>query len=424
MAGAPAFAGAGTGRTLSTQRQNTVTDLRGASRLAIDAIAGITALVEALHMNIARAPTAIAGPVGTAVNATTSAVYGTITGITRVVGGSIDLALGALAGALREQRSPPLREALVAAVNGVLGDHLADTGNPLAIPTQFRRGGQPLPLAPDALAAALPAARPHIVLLVHGLCMNDLQWQRKGHDHGVALEQALPVTSVWLRYNSGRHISTNGRELSTMLEALVAAWPVPVQSLSIVGHSMGGLVARSAVNVAQEEASRWPSLLRTLVFLGTPHLGAPLERGGHWIDLLLEGTPYTAPFARLGKVRSAGITDLRHGDVRDEDWQGGDRFGDRNAAARPLALPDGVDCRAVAGTLADPASATRRSMMGDGLVPVASALGQHRDARLSLQFPEDHRVTVYNTGHLDLLQSPEVQALLQAWLAPPAADAG
>ena len=90
--------------------------------------------------------------------------------------------------------------------------------------------------------------------------------------------------------------------------------------------------------------------MNQIVFLGTPHHGAPLERAGNWIDILLGATPYAAPFARLGKVRSAGITDLRHGNLLDEDWGGRDRFA-RGADRRvPVPLPDGMRCYAVATT--------------------------------------------------------------------------
>ena len=121
---------------------------------------------------------------------------------------------------------------------------------------------------------------------------------------------------VYLHYNSGRHVSENGREFAALLEQLVAGWPVPVDELVIVGHSMGGLVARSACHHAEAQGQAWLASLTKLVCLGTPHHGAPLERGGRWVDVLLGLSPYVAPFARLGKARSAGITDLRFGNLQ------------------------------------------------------------------------------------------------------------
>ncbi|UUZ51461.1 GPI inositol-deacylase [Massilia sp. B-10] len=101
---------------------------------------------------------------------------------------------------------------------------------------------------------------------------------------------------------------------------MIDNWPVAVDELLIVAHSMGGLVARSACHAAQEEGHSWPGLLRKMAFLGTPHHGAPLERGGNWVHLVTDLSAYSAPFSRLAKIRSAGITDLRHGSVLDEDW--------------------------------------------------------------------------------------------------------
>ena len=400
--------------------RNRLADLRGGSRLAVDAVAGITDLVQALHGRIARAPTALGGPlVGGAVDGITALVYKSIRGVTRAVGGGIDLALGAAAPALGQIESSPVREALLAALNGVLGDYLAATGNPLAIPMRLRRHGRPLTLTREALAAAYPAPRARLLLLVHGLCMNDLAWRRNGHDHGTALARALHASRIDLHYNSGLHISTNGHALAHLLEALVAAWPMPVQEIAILAHSMGGLVARSAQHSAQAAGLAWPGKLRRLVFLGTPHHGAPLERGGHWIDLLLEQLPVTAPFARLGKIRSAGITDLRHGLVLDEEWQGRDRFARHAPPRRPLPLPAGVECYAVAattGTAGTTGGGLRQKLLGDGLVPVSSALGEHRDPRLALAFAPERRWIAGGCNHLDLLSSPEVYARLHNWL--------
>jgi hypothetical protein len=267
------------------------------------------------------------------------------------VGGGIDAILGRLV--LRFGASPPSapREALVAALNGVLGDYLADTGNPLAIRLRLRRDGVQLPMERDALAEAIPSCSGKLLVLVHGLCLDDLQWNRLGHDHGAALARDLGCTPVYLNYNTGLHISTNGAELADALERLLRQWPTPVRDFAIVSHSMGGLVARSACHYGAERGHAWPRQLRKLVFLGTPHHGAPMERGGNWIDLLLGVSPFSAPLARLGKIRSAGITDLRYGNLTDEDWQGRDRFarGDRR---RFVPLPEGVRCYAIAATAA------------------------------------------------------------------------
>jgi pimeloyl-ACP methyl ester carboxylesterase len=313
--------------------------------------------------------------------------------------------------------SPPRREALVAALNGVLGDHLAETGNPLAIPMHVREEGRPVALTPGGLAAVFPQRSAKIVLLVHGLCMNDLQWTRQEHDHGAALARHLGYTPVYLHYNTGRHVSTNGQALTEILEALVAAWPVPIEELAIVAHSMGGLVARSAHYYGTLAGHTWPRRLRKLVFLGTPHHGASLERAGHRLHRLFEKTSYTAPFSRLGRIRSAGITDLRHGNLLDEDWEGRDRFAHGEDCRRPIPLPEGMRCFTIAATKGRSAGDLRARLLGDGLVPLASALGRHEDPRFALTFPESHQEIAYGAGHFDLLGRPTVYERIHAWLA-------
>jgi hypothetical protein len=403
---------------MSKAQRSHVADLRGASRLAIDATAGLAGLVEAIHANVARTPTKLGGPiVGGAVNGITGLVYNSVRGVTRAVGGGLDLALRAVPSALGEMESMPARERLVAVVNGVLGDYLDATDNPLAITMRMRRDGKPLVLSREGLAAAMPSTSTKLLVLVHGLCMNDLQWTRDGHNHGVALAKDLGYTSVYLHYNTGLHISTNGRAFADALEALVAAWPVALEELAIVAHSMGGLVTRSALDMATGAGQAWPQLLRKLVFLGTPHHGAPLERGGHWIHTVLGKTPYIAPLERLGRIRSAGITDLRHGSVHDEDWQGRDRFAHGNDPRRPLPLPRDVRCYAIAGTIGSAETPLREQLLGDGLVPVPSALGQHRDARFTLAFPKSHQWIAADTSHFDLLGRAAVYRRIRKWLA-------
>ncbi|HSN29326.1 MAG TPA: hypothetical protein VLT45_23715, partial [Kofleriaceae bacterium] len=305
------------------------------------------------------------------------------------------------------------REIVLAVVNGVLGDYLEETANPLAIGMELRYGGRALDVSPDGLRAALPAVTPKLVVLAHGSCMTDAQFVRAGHDHGAALARDLGYTPLYVRYNSGRHISTNGAALSAQLEQLVAAWPVTVEELVLVGHSMGGLVARSACHAAVARGDRWLAQLRALITLGSPHHGAPLERGGNWIDRLLEVSPYTAPFGALGRIRSAGVTDLRYGNVLDEHWQGRDRFAHDGDPRAGCALPPGVRLYAIAGTLSTELGPRLRS---DGLVPVESALGLHEKPALCLECPEAHRSIALGTGHIELLGA-SVYPILRAWLA-------
>jgi len=397
-------------------RRNVISDLRGASRLGIDSTAGVIGLVRAMHADVARLPTALGGPVGDLVNAATNVTYRGIDGITRIVGTGIDTALALAEPLLGDVRSSQRRDGLIAALNGVLGDHLAETRNSLATTMEVRADGRAVALTPAGLAAAFPRSRTHVVILVHGLCMNERQWMRRGHSHGAALMHHLERTPVYVRYNTGLHVSTNGRALSEMLEALVAAWPVPLESIDVVAHSMGGLVVRSAHHHATDAGHEWVRRLRALVFLGTPHHGAPLERAGHRLHRLVEKTPYARAFARLGKIRSAGITDLRHGNLVDEDWQDTDRFAHGRDTRRLVPLPIDVRCFAVAATRSRSASDLQSRLMGDGLVPVPSALGHHEDAERTLAFPAAHQWIAHESNHFDLL-GPGVYERLRGWLA-------
>jgi hypothetical protein len=364
-----------------------VSDLRGAARLAAQATVGVARIAEGVHQSVW---STLGVPGGTAPGRTrgiTGLVYRSIEGVTQLVGKAVDQALAQLEPLLKAagDAAPgtPQREAVLAALNGVMGDRLAADGNPLATRMALRRQGE---------------ATPKIALLVHGLCMNDLQW---GRTHADALA-GLGYTPVFVRYNSGLHIWDNGRELSQQLVPLLADWPVPVAELAIVAHSMGGLVARSACDQARRDGAQWLPQLKHLVFLGTPHQGAPLERAGNWVDVLLGATPYSAPFAKLTRLRSAGITDLRNGRVE----EGGGA----------LALPEGVACHTVAATLAGSRSLLADRLVGDGLVPLRSALGRHDDPARSLAFAKSSEWIAWRTGHLELLGSEAVARQLVHWL--------
>ena len=327
-------------------------------------------------------------------------IYGSVRGVTRFVGAAVDLAFAQLAPLLSERVPGPQRMAFISALNGVLGDRLFDTGSALALPMELRR----------------QETGRKVLVLVHGSCLNDQQWLREGHDHGQALARDLGYTCVYVRYNSGRHISTNGRELASSLETLVAEGPGDVEELTLLGHSMGGLVIRSAADIGGQASHAWRRRLRRMAFLGAPHHGSPLERAGNWADFLLGVNAYSAPIGVLARIRSAGVTDLRYGNVRDEDWGGADRFLKRRDLRTPLPLPTDVESYAVAGTKSPRGATTLR---GDGLVPVDSALGRHGVAGHALGFPESHCWIAHETDHLGLLKSQEVYETLRAWFATP-----
>jgi len=384
-------------------------DVRALARLATDATLGLTDLVENVHGNIARLP-----HTGTHARAPGPArlVYSSVRTIARAAGMTADGLLAQLVPLFGERVSSSKREAVLSALNGVLGDYLKSTGNTLAIPMQLRRHGRSIALRTSALENALPAAGTKVAALVRGLCMNHMQWLRAGHSHGASLARELGYTPLYLHYNTGLHVSVNGRLFAEQLDSLVRQWPEPIEELVVIGHSMGGLVARSACYYGAQAGHEWTERLSGLVFLGTPHHGAPLERIGNWIEHALKALPYAAPFARLGMLRSAGITDLRYGNLLDEDWEGADRFARVPDRRLVLPLPGTVRCYAIAGQLDGVAG----SATGDGLVTVASALGRHDDPVRCLVFPEGRTWVAEGVGHLDLLCNAGVYERLRDWL--------
>ncbi|NNJ11033.1 alpha/beta hydrolase [Chloroflexales bacterium ZM16-3] len=388
-------------------------DVRGVSHMAIDATRGITDLVEAMHSTILHLPAIFGAPVTQPTGGITGFVYASIRTITGLVGGGIDLALAPLQPLHRERRSSPERDAVIAAINGVLGDYLADSNNPLAIQMCLRINGQAVELTRAALDAAIPQASGKILLLAHGLCLTDQHWENEGRDHGAQLAAELGYTPVYLHYNSGLHISSNGRDMANMLAALTEAWPVPVEELTIIAHSMGGLVSRSACHYGALAEHAWLKHLRTMIFLGTPHHGSQLERAGNWLDTLLLSSPYTAAFARIGQIRSAGITDLRYGSLIDEDWADRDRFTHAGDPRQQVPLPEGVACYTIAATT----GSIEGDLVGDGLVPLDSALGDHPNPERTL--PLHARWIGYDMNHMELLHHRDVYAQLREWCGRP-----
>jgi pimeloyl-ACP methyl ester carboxylesterase len=398
--------------------RRSIEDLRATSRLAVIATLGIIDLVRSVQEIIGGGPDFLGRPLERPARTITTLAFGPLHSITGLVGEGIDTALGQLAELLGPcegiaTRSPQ-EEAALAVLNGVVGDYLQDIGSPLAIQMSLHHAGLPLELSAPALRSAIPRPTRKLLLLAHGSCLSHGQWLRHGHDHGAVLARDLGYTPIYLQYNSGLHISINGRRFSEILEALLSAWPTPVDEVVILAHSMGGLVARSSCHIADLEHRLWRRKLRALVFLGTPHHGAPLERGGNWVDQILGMSRYSAPFARLGRIRSAGVTDLRHGTVLEEDWHGHDRFSRGADRRTPLPLPRGVHSYAIAASKSAPGAA---KLSGDGIVPVDSALGRHPRPELALRFPKTHQWIGYEMKHLDLLSRPAVCHRIRDWLA-------
>jgi pimeloyl-ACP methyl ester carboxylesterase len=330
-------------------------------------------------------------------------------------------AVGVAAGraAARRQGLPlsstPYGSAVIAAIAGLRGDALEQEGSPLAQPMAVRVAGEPVALEPEAIASAFPAAARRIVVFVHGLMTTEFSWALGGRERfGDRLARDIGCTPVYVRYNSGRHISENGRSLSELMERLLAAWPVDVDEIALVGHSMGGLVARSACCHAAEADADWARLIEHSVSLGTPHMGAPLEQAVHVLSAGLARLPETRPFANFLRRRSGGIRDLRRGSLVDEDWRDCDPDALRGAACAEIPLLEGATHCFVSATVTRSDRHPVGRLIGDTLVLKPSASGRSRTRRIP--FEDEYGMHLGKASHFALLYHPAVYEKLRGWL--------
>jgi triacylglycerol lipase len=324
------------------------------------------------------------------------------------------------------------RDDAVAIVNGLFGDGLAERGSTLAVPMTLRLGDTVLPLERRELAATLAAANvaanPRLCILVHGLMATESIWRfphrttgGRNVTYGTRLSDDHDVTTLSLRYNTGRHISVNGRELALLLDRLLRAWPVRIRELDLIGHSMGGLVIRSACHYGLRPFGRrrtirrrWTNRVRRVVLIAVPNTGAGLEALVNSASATLATIP--GPATRLlGRGldrRSAGIKDLRFGSILDEDWTGVDPAArERPHPHRPLVLRR-ARCLVIAGTITtDPEHPIARRL-GDALVTHASAAGLADEGEL---FADATTRVFPKIGHNGLAHHPDVADAITRW---------
>ena len=406
-------------------------EIRAAMALATRAVAGTTTHVERMHSAIAVRPLRLAGQAGVPVplihNTVARGVYASVRAGQRVAGFAVGEVLAARA---RGREAAPAGATargnlMLAAINAAVGDRLAEQRNALAIRMALRVGGRDVDADRDGLAAAFPEATGRLGVFLHGLGETEDAWlldaQRHYDDpavcYGTRLHDEFGYTALYVRYNTGRHISENGRLLSDLLGAVVANWPVAVHEIALIGHSMGGLVVRSGCHAGQEACADWIPAVRHVVCLGSPHVGAPLEKGVAALSRVLAGVAETRPFALLVNERSAGIKDLRHGYLTDDEWRDCDPDTCRLDHRRPVDVLPGADHYVVAATVTrDPAHPIGR-VVGDVLVLPSSAHGTSRDGR-HVPFPAGNRRQFGGLHHFHLLNHPDVYAALREWLAP------
>jgi pimeloyl-ACP methyl ester carboxylesterase len=356
-------------------------ELQATGDLAGSAVGGTALFIREAHAGIASRPFGLLGPLAAPVRVVHDRVSGAAY---RAVASALAAGPRALV-KLTPGNGIPAADTLrgsmaLGALNGAIGDRLADTGNPLALEMSFRGGGEP--------------ATPKLAVFVHGLCETDEAWRiGRTPPYGARLHDDLGYTPLYLRYNTGLRIAQNGRRLAALLEEVVRDWPVPVEEIVLVGHSMGGLVARSACHCGGD----WTRSVRHVFCLGSPHLGAPLEKGAHAVGYALNRLPETRALATLVNGRSVGIKDLRFGSCAEQD----------------LDEVPFLDCATyyfVGATL----SKSKQSVVGDLLVQFPSASGQGR--RRKIPFEVDNGMHLPRANHFQLLNHPAVYDQLARWL--------
>ncbi len=299
--------------------------------------------------------------------------------------------VGRMGHRLPESEPDPKWLNVQAALNGAFGDTLAGQNNPLSFSMQLT-GDPPSPQRP-------------LLIFLHGLCLHEQSWRRDEHERFATRarnDEDFRVTR--LRYNSGLAIADNGARLAELLEATECT------RLVLVGHSMGGLVARSALHQARQAGMGWPQRLTHLATLGTPHHGAVAERLGNHANRLLTITRWSLPFTHLGNLRSAGIHDLRFGNLLPADREKAGDILHTHDPRTPVPVPDEVSHLYMAATRSDEA-APDKAVKSDLLVTPHSGLAE--------EYPGSERVTrilLYRHDHFQLMWNRPVYQRLYQWM--------
>ncbi|HBF13054.1 MAG TPA: hypothetical protein DDW49_06670 [Deltaproteobacteria bacterium] len=306
-------------------------------------------------------------------------------------------------------------------LNGVLGDILEKGNTPLAMKMKLYVENKPVSMTKKSLSEIKLSNNKKICILAHGSCGSIKGWNFKedpSNNYGSLLKKEKEITPFFLRYNSGLHISTNGKRLSDLLEKLVCHHPEKISELVLVGHSMGGLVFRSACHYGQKEKRKWVKLVTKIFYLGSPHLGTHLEKLGKLTTTVLSQipNPVTKAIVSLGNLRSAGIKDLRHGYLIDEDWQqkNADNLFYRHENRIPLL--DTADHYLICGTLSKVADSKMGRFFGDGMVHPASGMGRGLFSSNDIPFLKHHCKIILGISHARLQRSPRVYEQIREWM--------
>jgi len=410
-------------------------EIGAAGRLVGDALAGAVRVVRDTHRAIADRAFTAAGPVSRPVRVVHDTIANGVYAIVGAAHAAVPRLIGTTAGYGWRPDQAPLSgrragRVTLAVVNGIWGDTLSERNPELATPMAVVSGGSDVAPTAAALRAAFPAATPRIALFVHGLCETEDYWSMAARRHhgvdgttlGSRLGREFGYTPVYLRYNTGLHVSDNGQRLAGLLEDLIAGWPVAVEEIALIGHSMGGLVIRSAGQQAAAAGCRWAPAVRHVVFLGTPHLGAPLARGVHTAAWLLARFPESRPVGELLSRRSVGVQDLAYGALLEDDWRAADVAALPRDSCTDVPFLPRADHYFIGATVGGRRDDPLAAVIGDLFVPFGSAAGQ--GDRRRLPFPSGNGRHLGGLHHFDLLNHPAVHDQVCAWLARPSTAPG
>lgn len=294
-------------------------------------------------------------------------------------------------------------------LNGIVGDYLESSGNELATKMALYR-------ADGILVEDLSTVKKQrLCILVHGLVADENIWLNDTN-FGQSLQKDLRLAPLYLRYNSGLHVSTNGRRLDQLLRRLLTS-SSSLKEIIFLCHSMGGLVVRSACSYGLEQDAAWTKLVSHVVFLGTPHQGSYWEKAGNVVAYALNSIPrpYMKLAAQVGNLRSAGIKDLRYGYVRDEDWNQGDPDALLTNTKTKAELLDWASYHVVTGSITENPNDFISHLFGDALVHKLSAQGQSEIEAHHLPFQDFFEVPGVN--HNMLINDSTVYEKIKEWIA-------